>query len=372
MSARVGGRGLGLAVAAVIACACAPAVAAAQRPSADTFRLAPTADGVVTLPGAHTPGHLLGSIALSFDYALDPVTAPAPGDDPVVVGHRLTAHAVGQLGLGARGALVVDVPAVLIQAGGLVGEDGEGIPRAATGDIAVDGRVRIVGELPAVPGEVPLGFGLAAVAGATVPTGRASAFAGDRQVLVRADLVAAYELGPGLGVQASAGYLLRPYDRSLGDATIGDAFRFAVGAKGPLPSQPALGFRLELRGEVGPGGPGRNLFEVDGGAVLRTGDVAFTAIAGAGFGRGFGSPDFRGVIAVGWAPRAKDADSDGIPDEDDDCPRLPEDLDGFEDDDGCDDPDNDQDFVLDPDDRCPGDPADPEADADMDGCTDPP
>jgi outer membrane protein OmpA-like peptidoglycan-associated protein/opacity protein-like surface antigen len=45
----------------------------------------------------------------------------------------------------------------------------------------------------------------------------------------------------------------------------------------------------------------------------------------------------------GWV----DSDGDGIPDHKDKCPSLPEDFDGFEDDDGCPDLDNDGDGLLD-------------------------
>jgi hypothetical protein len=51
-----------------------------------------------------------------------------------------------------------------------------------------------------------------------------------------------------------------------------------------------------------------------------------------------------------------DTDGDGIPDKDDDCPDKPEDKDGFQDDDGCPDPDNDNDGVLDGNDLCPNEP----------------
>jgi large repetitive protein len=51
-------------------------------------------------------------------------------------------------------------------------------------------------------------------------------------------------------------------------------------------------------------------------------------------------------------PAVRDRDGDGIPDEADKCPNEPEDRDGFEDSDGCPDPDNDKDGVLDHDDRC--------------------
>jgi outer membrane protein OmpA-like peptidoglycan-associated protein len=50
---------------------------------------------------------------------------------------------------------------------------------------------------------------------------------------------------------------------------------------------------------------------------------------------------------------AADFDRDGVPDAEDRCPLTPEDLDGFEDDDGCPEPDNDRDGVPDAQDKCP-------------------
>jgi outer membrane protein OmpA-like peptidoglycan-associated protein len=50
---------------------------------------------------------------------------------------------------------------------------------------------------------------------------------------------------------------------------------------------------------------------------------------------------------------AADADGDGVADGADRCPKLKEDVDGFNDGDGCPDPDNDADTVPDASDRCP-------------------
>ena len=66
-----------------------------------------------------------------------------------------------------------------------------------------------------------------------------------------------------------------------------------------------------------------------------------------------------------------DRDGDGIPDDVDKCPDDPEDFDGFQDADGCPDPDNDQDGIPDVDDLCPNDPEDKDGFEDADGCPDP-
>jgi outer membrane protein OmpA-like peptidoglycan-associated protein len=52
------------------------------------------------------------------------------------------------------------------------------------------------------------------------------------------------------------------------------------------------------------------------------------------------------------------------------CPNEPEDEDGFQDDDGCRDPDNDQDRILDGDDKCPNEPEIYNGFEDDDGCPD--
>ncbi|HEY2902164.1 MAG TPA: OmpA family protein [Polyangia bacterium] len=66
-----------------------------------------------------------------------------------------------------------------------------------------------------------------------------------------------------------------------------------------------------------------------------------------------------------------DRDGDGIPDDIDKCPNDPEDKDGFQDDDGCPDPDNDKDGILDAKDKCPNDAEDRDGFEDADGCPDP-
>jgi OmpA family protein len=66
-----------------------------------------------------------------------------------------------------------------------------------------------------------------------------------------------------------------------------------------------------------------------------------------------------------------DNDGDRILDANDQCPTQAEDADGFEDDNGCPDPDNDGDGVLDANDRCASDAEDRDNHDDEDGCPDP-
>ncbi|HEX6836860.1 MAG TPA: OmpA family protein, partial [Polyangia bacterium] len=108
-------------------------------------------------------------------------------------------------------------------------------------------------------------------------------------------------------------------------------------------------------------------------------DVALTIGGGTGVFRAASRRDaLRVVVGLSWAPAAgksaatggRDGDGDGIPDAQDLCPNEPEDRDGFDDDDGCPDPDNDQDGVPDGVDRCPEEPEDKDGFQDDDGCPD--
>ena len=77
-----------------------------------------------------------------------------------------------------------------------------------------------------------------------------------------------------------------------------------------------------------------------------------------------------GMFEIGLKPFDVDGDidDDGIRDSRDKCPTIPEDKDGFEDEDGCPDKDNDQDGIVDPLDACPNVAEDKDGFRDNDGC----
>jgi OmpA-OmpF porin, OOP family len=67
-------------------------------------------------------------------------------------------------------------------------------------------------------------------------------------------------------------------------------------------------------------------------------------------------------------PGPGDLDGDGVLDNVDQCPRVPEDGDGYQDDDGCPEDDNDSDGITDKLDKCLNDPEDRDGFEDGDGC----
>jgi outer membrane protein OmpA-like peptidoglycan-associated protein len=120
----------------------------------------------------------------------------------------------------------------------------------------------------------------------------------------------------------------------------------------------------------------------------RTDDAAITYEGLIGIGMRFGDPAPRVVApppppppvvvvappppppVVVPPPAPLDTDQDGIPDTIDKCPDVPEDRDGFADDDGCPDPDNDGDGILDAQDKCPNEGENKNGFEDEDGCKD--
>lgn len=133
--------------------------------------------------------------------------------------------------------------------------------------------------------------------------------------------------------------------------------------------------------------------EMDCGEGCRNGDLTADVVGGAFFGltddmrlavgAGAGlisdaarSESFRVVAALSWTPTPEgarvggrgDADGDNIADGPDVCPDEPEDVDDFQDDDGCPELDNDLDGILDAQDKCPSEPEDRDGYDDGDGC----
>ena len=98
-------------------------------------------------------------------------------------------------------------------------------------------------------------------------------------------------------------------------------------------------------------------------------ELEFTTTAGFAALPGIGGPEYRFGMGIGYHNDSLvDDDRDGLANPLDSCPNVPEDLDGFEDEDGCPDIDNDGDQVLDEHDACPLVMEDMDGFEDQDGC----
>ncbi|MEO8698541.1 MAG: OmpA family protein [Kofleriaceae bacterium] len=115
---------------------------------------------------------------------------------------------------------------------------------------------------------------------------------------------------------------------------------------------------------------------VTAGAMLRiSADVTANVMVGTGQ-LGARGDEFRFTTGLVWAPQPvgaavpgkNDRDGDGVPDSLDGCRDEAEDKDGYQDEDGCIDPDNDGDGIVDSDDQCPNEAEDKDGYQDTDGC----
>jgi hypothetical protein len=267
---------------------------------------------------------------------------------------------------------------------------GERPPRGTIlGDLTLHAKARVLRNAgPA--GELVAGVLLAL----TLPTGTDDEFAGTGKPAVRPiALVTFSPRGSKIALQTNLGGVIRTTSH-WHDVAQGSGVVWGLGASYRLRDDMLLG--AEVFGELLPAGireasstgaamgPARNLDTIEGLLGLHY-QMERRVNLGLALGRGLtadiGAPALRGVLTVTFTPSAAapgvvskrvvgDADHDGIPDDVDRCPDEAEDRDGFEDDDGCPDPDNDHDGIADAADKCPNVPEDRDGFEDLDGCPD--
>ncbi|MEM9194697.1 MAG: hypothetical protein AAGF12_36295 [Myxococcota bacterium] len=352
--------------------------AAAQR-SVDIERFNPALDteGFLGLQASRTPGPGRWNFEFWLNYSLNPLLLNLDDDtEQDVIDSRLNGHFLFQIGLFGRLALGVEMPLTLYQdvrQGVLLDELGE-VDAVAAGDPRILARYRFLGEDSTVERERNEGYGVAVQAGVSLPIGSDDAFTSEEGVTTELSAIADFHL-LGAGVGAQIGWRHRFEPQTVLGARFRDELEVALGLKLPIPVTRDLVGILEARWITDLGSPGFNgpinYVEGDLGVRIRRGDITLTGVVGTGFTGAVGAPSFRTMLAIGWNPRVLDSDGDGVPDDSDQCEFLPEDFDGFEDEDGCLDPDNDNDLIPDHDDRCPNEEAEEFRDEDEDGCTDP-
>ena len=348
-------------------------------PSIDLRNFHPPSDanGSLYLEPSSTPGSGEWNAGAWLSYAYRSVTLEDPSGTRVAipVRNQLSLDYVAALGVLDRLAVSLTLPTVLYQNGdGVPAPYGDGrLPQTALGDATFGLKATLL------PTSSLGGFGLAALARVTAPTGDARAYISDGAVAGELRLLGELRL-IAVSLEATAGARVRAHKRSYVGEEFGHELPWGLGV---AVKPQALGldkeghwtWTAEVRGQLaitpkfaaGPESPilaglsaryGLGTVSLIGGAELPLNDAV-------------GSPKVRGVVGVSWAPRFYDEDGDGVADDVDECPELAEDKDGFEDADGCPDFDNDDDGVPDEEDKCPTQKEDADEFQDDDGCPDP-
>ncbi len=341
-------------------------------------------------------------VAASVDFAHKALVARerSTGDELTLVGNRVTTHLTAGFGITERIEAGIEVPLILSQSGDFL-IDGKDLTATALGDVHVVGKARVIERGPAA---------LAARILLGLPTGSEKGLTGGGTSF-GIEALAGYARGKLAGTLA-AGYLARGGGRLEGltvddEITLGAAAAFEVRERFWALAEATLALGVQ-----GDGAASERPAELIAGArfALASG-LRVQGGLGVGLGEGYGTPDVRVIVAVGWgrggveaAPSrieittaepvepveptgptgpigpdepvpAADRDGDGVPDMSDLCVDEP----GVAAEKGC--PaklavgpapaaDGDGDGVADDVDRCPAEPEDKDGASDGDGCPD--
>ncbi len=339
---------------------------------------------LLTLETARVPAHLGWGVGLHIGYMNSPLSVYVVDSGNnlkeryPIVGNHLTTYLYGFIGFMKRFQLSLGVPVYWQSQDAKYDEL---LDRFNTSTPAVDG---------ATMGDLRLHFksfiygldknqhNLAASLTLTFPilhwAGVDDKFMGDQSVNIWPRLIYEFRWRK-LTAAANVGFLARVAKSTFLSTEVSHQFTWGVGGGYEVASFGV--WRVDVMAELwGRNGLSTELdanpLEVDVSARMRMGGgLSFWLGGGAGLIKAVGSPKYRLFAGIQYSPETSDRDGDGVPDYRDKCPAQKEDRDGFQDDDGCPDPDNDKDGIPDTEDKCPNQPEDYDKFQDKDGCPDP-
>jgi MYXO-CTERM domain-containing protein len=370
------------------------------------FALVPAADADVTVQSFHplpsieddlfevesaTVGQANAWAAgLSLTYARDPLIStvtscgnecPPPdpltgdtlmvGDSASLVKQQTVIGVGGAYAFANRFEVGLIVP-IMMQSGdsSMIGAAADG---ATLGDIAAHAKIQFVRA-----GTLALG----AAAVITAPTAKDGQYAGYSGPSGELELLASHRSRRVLA-SVNVGFRGRKTE-DFAAVQQGSAVTFGAGAGFRVTS--TLWLAAEAFGDYGVVEDSQPSLQALGGLRARLGNAISVGIGGgAGLVDGAGVPKARGFLLLSYSPAmrpleplrppppppdTRDTDGDGIINTADKCPNEAEDIDLFDDADGCPDTDNDGDGVLDAADECASEPEDLDGFQDADGCPD--
>ncbi len=343
-------------IAGIVVVVCALAShARGQGLDGERFVPATGVDGGFVLEHPDVPFHLGWGLGLFLNFADDPVVYQAANGTAIShpVGTAFTSDLVGSLGLFGRLELGLHLPVHLVYSGDAYTVGGTTLQaNAGIGDLRFVPKVALVrsGSLERhvlLSLAVPIGF----------PTGDSLAWRGAGGFSIQPELLFAVHFGR-FAILADAGYKIRT--KHPANLPWGDEITFGGGLMYGLTDALVLRGEVFAEKEVSAAVTAAT-FPVEGlaGLSYAIGRVELFGGASRGFTDGVGDPDFRIIAGLRYRHHSEphegfgDSDGDGVLDKDDKCPNEAEDIDGFEDQDGCPDPDNDHDGIPDEDDECP-------------------
>jgi OOP family OmpA-OmpF porin len=361
-----------------LALVCALATSLTARADHDPFersfdavpvKATPAQDSGLALEGARlTPvGSLRAAVLMDFNLG---ILSLKLGEEQLgqLIPYRLDAHALFAYQVHPRLELAVDMPFTVLQGDRFQllrdALDAPDFPGAASVSRYGLGDLRLLPRLGLLdPAQYPVG--LALVGEVRLPTGDGYSFLGERRVLVAPRLAVERSFGP-LRLLGNVGWRFRRHAQYL-NLYVDDELTLGAGAVVDLPDLGRF-TGVQALGEMHLSTPYSAPFNFSQADSLKTPwevlvgaraqvhgpwGLALTLGRGVGLHGGYGREALRVMFALSYEETSVDSDGDGVPDARDKCPTAKEDRDGFEDDDGCPDPDNDGDGLADGEDNCP-------------------
>jgi outer membrane protein OmpA-like peptidoglycan-associated protein len=332
------------------------------------FAPAPGGDANFTqVMTASIPDGIVPSAGLFFNYAHRPLSFSnsATGEQIDLVGSQAQADVLASLSVTRFFQLGVGVPFTVNQ----TTDAGSGLTSLKAQTL---GDLRLVAKIGLISRDRGPSLALAGVV--TLPTGSPEDLQGNGALTAAPELLFDWRFSDRLQAGLNAGYRLKTPQTFL-NLEVGDEIVYGLGVKYALMPQ-RLALLAELTGRLPAGAFSGPTSPLELGIAARFSPAAGHAITlggGPGLSNGYGTPVFRAYVGYTFTlipSKTRDRDRDGVEDTLDRCPKEPEDLDGFEDEDGCPDADNDRDGVADAADRCPRDAEDRDGFEDGDGCPD--
>ena len=377
------------------------------------FGPTPVLSPYLSMDGTHTLGDGGAGLSALGSFERRPAIFEKKGERTIdIISDRYATDLALTYGFLPRVDFGIDVPIIVSQAGR--GPEGAGLTSFAVGDPALGLKFELVDKM-----KNPIG--LALIGTASLPLGNKEALAGEENSTMGGRLALEIPQGNHSDLAFNAGYRARQITR-VEELILNDELTAGLGLTTRLHN------RVQVMAELNAATPAGSPFSsvsatpVDGNGALRIrlwDGLQLVLGGGAGLVPGYGAPAWRAFAGFEAAPRRHDWDADQVADGDDDCvdmpglisehgcpgkaaiaakpvptsrpaikpmddadgdfvkdevdqcPFLAEDLDRFQDGDGCPDPDNDLDMIADAYDGDPMGPEDWDGFEDDDGIEDP-
>jgi hypothetical protein len=346
----------------------------------DQLEPAPAGDTFTAVPSPFAGGHLVPRALALFDYAARPLTLVTTSSSrPVVTGQGFL-HLGASLALWDHLLLSLSLPVAIVQSG--EGPSAGGFTFASpssaqVGDLRLGARVRLAGDDGAP-------FQLGASVDVHAPTAPAGSFAGESAARLSPRLLAGgqaarfvWSAAAGFDFHGGANPSTFAWGAAVGARLGGDRAQLGAEIFGATPLRASF-FDLDPQTRIARGLVSN--LEVELGVKVRLVRSLFvTAAAGPGLTDAVGTPMFRALGAIAWAPplavaaapsdpALDDTDADGVADRADACPYAYGVASADPRRNGCPVIDADEDGVADADDACPDRAGVKSADAKRNGC----